>query len=55
LIRLLEQHQRLTDSPLAGELLAAHADLRERFQIVIPHDLRRAGLRASAVPMQRVA
>jgi glutamate synthase domain-containing protein 3 len=54
LIRLLEEHQRLTESPLAGELLAAQADVRERFQIVIPHDLRRTGVRGAAV-MQRVA
>jgi glutamate synthase (NADPH/NADH) large chain len=55
LIRLLEEHQRLTDSPLAAELLAAQADIIERFQIVIPHDLRRTGVRPSAVPMRRVA
>ena len=52
---LLEQHAELTASPIASDLLSQGAALAERFRIVIPHDLRRVGVRAPAAVLERVA
>jgi glutamate synthase domain-containing protein 3 len=55
LISLLEQHAELTASTIASDLLSEGTALAERFRIVIPHDLRRVGVRAPASVLERVA
>jgi glutamate synthase (NADPH) large chain len=55
LTSLLEQHAELTGSAIAVALLSEGAALAERFRIVVPHDLRRVGVRAPASVLERVA
>jgi glutamate synthase domain-containing protein 3 len=55
LTSLLEQHAELTGSAIAVALLSEGAALAERFRIVVPHDLRRVGVRAPAAVLERVA
>jgi glutamate synthase domain-containing protein 3 len=39
--QLLVRHELLTGSPMAARLLAEGPERRERFQLVLPHDVRR--------------
>jgi glutamate synthase domain-containing protein 3 len=55
LTSLLEQHAELTGSAIAVALLSEGVALAERFRIVVPHDLRRVGVRAPAAVLERVA